>query len=67
MVDRPEVVGVAEIAELLGVSRQRVHQLVHEHTDFPSPLAELGAGRQKMKVWLRAEVEVWARRTGRLR
>lgn len=57
-----ELAGVAEIAELLGVTRQRVHQLA-KTPGFPKPLAELSAGA----IWDRAEVENWARATGRLR
>jgi predicted DNA-binding transcriptional regulator AlpA len=55
------LVGVAEVAELLGVSRQRVHKLA-ERDDFPAPVAILTAG----KVWDRDAVEKWARATGRL-
>lgn len=56
-----DLVGVAEIAELLGVTRQRVHQLMRS-PDFPAPVAELSAGR----IWNLDEVESWARQTGRL-
>ncbi len=56
-----ELVGVAEIAELLGMSRQRVHQLA-KRDDFPRPIAVLSAGA----VWERRDVEKWARQTGRL-
>ncbi len=56
-----ELVGVAEIADMLGVTRQRVHQLT-KTAEFPRPLAELSAG----VIWDRAEVERWARTTGRL-
>ena len=55
------LVGVAEIAELLGLTRQRVNQLAREE-GFPKPEAELTAGR----IWKRADVEAWAKRTGRL-
>lgn len=54
--------GLTEIAEMLGVSRQRIDQLAHTD-DFPEPVAELAAGR----IWERADVEAWARATGRLR
>jgi len=57
-----DLVGVAEIAEMLGVSRQRVHAMVKTLPDFPKPEAELSAG----KIWLRKPVEDWARRRGRL-
>ncbi len=56
-----ELVGAAEIAEMLGVSRQRVDQLA-QHDDFPKPAAVLATGR----IWERDDIERWARRTGRL-
>jgi len=49
------LVGVAEVAEMLGVSRQRVNQLVSDSPDFPPPESELSAGR----VWLRESIEAW--------
>ncbi len=53
-----ELVGVAEIAEMLGVSRQRVNQLVGSYADFPQPEAELSAGR----IWSRHAVKSWMAR-----
>jgi prophage regulatory protein len=41
-----DLMGAQEVAELLGVSRQRVHQLA-ERPDFPAPVAVLAAG----KIW----------------
>lgn len=62
--DRPPVVGVAEIAELLAVSQQRASQIT-ALPDFPEPLGRLKSG----PVWLRTSVEVfhrgWTRRPGR--
>lgn len=55
------LVGAFEIAGMLGVSRQRVHQLAVT-SGFPWPVADLASGR----VWKRQAVEEWARRTGRL-
>lgn len=54
------LVGAAEIAELLGISRQRVHQLA-TRDDFPKPIVRLSIGR----VWERDEILAWMRRTGR--
>lgn len=48
--------GAAEAAALLGVSRQQVHRLA-ARADFPEPLDTLATGR----VWLWAELELWAR------
>ena len=55
-----DVVGVPEIAQMLGVSRQRVYQLIDAYEDFPQPLATLAVGR----IWSRAAVEEWNRLHG---
>ena len=60
------LVGLSEIAKMLGVSRQRVGQLAQDHDDFPSPVADLASGR----IWETAAIETWAqahpvRRPGR--
>ena len=49
------LVGMTEIAQMLGVSRQRVAQIVASYDDFPAPEAELAAGR----IWSRTAVETW--------
>lgn len=54
------LVGTAEIATMLGVSRQRVHQLARR-ADFPAPEAVLSAGA----IWRREAIEQWIERTGR--
>jgi len=46
-----------EVAELLGVSKQRAHQIADE-PGFPNPVAEDGRGR----LWDRREVAAWAKR-----
>lgn len=51
-----DLVGTAEIADLLGVSRQRVHQLSGE-PGFPEPVASLSAGM----IWQKSDVVRWAR------
>lgn len=56
----PELVGATEIAELLGVTRQRVQQLAGL-PDFPEPVARLKMG----SVWRLDDVRAWAERTGR--
>jgi predicted DNA-binding transcriptional regulator AlpA len=64
MIDVEQLVGAAEIARLLGVSRQRVTQLTSRQ-DFPEPVAVLAMG----KVWLLDDVGAWIaerdRRLGR--
>src|SRR5258708_7141311 len=49
------LVGVSEIAMMLGVTRQRVTQ-VADTRDFPPPLADLASGR----IWDGKAVELWA-------
>ena len=48
------LVGLTEIADIFGVSRQRVGQLT-KRDDFPGPLGTTKAG----SVWLRARIEVY--------
>lgn len=55
------LVGVAEVSQMLGVSRQRVTQLA-KTKDFPTPAVSLAAG----PVWESASIEAWARATGRM-
>jgi len=62
LVDPAHLVGAAEIAERLGVTRpQVVHNWRQRYPDFPKPIAEL---RQAM-IWDWAEVREWASQTGR--
>ena len=49
------LVGMTEIGHMLGVSRQRVAQIVASYDDFPAPEAEIAAGR----IWSRTAVETW--------
>jgi predicted DNA-binding transcriptional regulator AlpA len=56
-----QLLGVTEVAALLGLTRQRVQQLTETDPDFPSPAAELARGR----VWERDDIVKWAKATGR--
>ena len=47
---------LVEIAERLGVSKQRTHQLADE-PGFPAPVERDGRGR----LWDRREIQSWAR------
>jgi len=51
------LVGLSEIATMLGVSRQRAGQIVRDYDDFPPPVAELASGR----IWETPAVEAWAK------
>lgn len=60
----PELLAATDVAELLGVSRQRVWQL-QERPEFPEPYVRLGSG----PVWTRPAIErfaeSWERKPGR--
>lgn len=56
----PQVVGFAELIDMLGVSKTRVAQLLGS-PDFPSPVAQLRMG----KVWSYADVAAWCKKHGR--
>lgn len=62
--DLPQLLGLAEIGKMLGVSRQRVGQLAQTPT-FPAPAAKLATG----PVWTLPAVERWSanwpRKSGR--
>ncbi|MFL6127774.1 MAG: helix-turn-helix transcriptional regulator [Mycobacteriales bacterium] len=60
----PELVGASEVGEMLGVSRQRVHQL-REHATFPAPLVEVAMGPLWDARAVEAFARAWSRRPGR--
>jgi hypothetical protein len=66
--DRPEpsLVGVSELAEMLGVSRQRASEL-QTRKGFPSPLANLASGPVWSETSLRRFIQGWKRKPGRPR
>jgi hypothetical protein len=62
-VDVTQLVGAAEIADRLKLSRaQVVHVWRGRHQDFPAPVYERG----RAILWNWPDIERWARRTGRL-
>jgi len=52
--------GRTELAEMLGVSRQRARQLT-ERPDFPAPVALMRRG----PIWRIEDLEQWAEAVGR--
>lgn len=51
-----ELAGLAEIAKMLGVTKRTVQRYI-ERADFPEPYEHLARGR----VWLRVDIEAWAK------
>lgn len=62
----PEVVGIAEIAALLGASKQRASALARSPR-FPRPFAELKAGPIWFLPNVQRFIEEWDRKPGRPR
>ncbi len=60
----PTLVGVREIADLLGVTKQRASELART-AGFPPPLTTLAAGPVWAETTVRKFVETWQRRPGR--
>jgi hypothetical protein len=65
--DLPDLVSGPEVAGILGVNRQRVHQLAHEHPQFPKPLYRLGVGSLWDRAAIKAFAAGWERKPGRPR
>ena len=61
MAEKLHLLGISEIAEMLGVTRQRVDKISRTDDDFPEPVAEIHAGR----IWRREAVVEWADAAGR--
>lgn len=63
----PDLVSGPEVAGMLSVTRQRVHQLAADNPAFPKPLYKLGVG----SLWTRSAIarfaEEWTRKPGRPR
>lgn len=63
--DFPPLASAADAAGILGVSRQRVHQLAASNTHFPAPVARVATG----PLWAVPAIEhferTWRRRPGR--
>lgn len=52
--------GISEVAEILGVSRQRA-DVLSRYEGFPAPVGRLKGGR----VWDLVQVRAWAKKDGR--
>lgn len=57
----PELVGLAEIAAILGVSKQRVRELAAQDDTFPQPVAELIGGA----IYVKSMIEEYKRQSTR--
>lgn len=55
------LVGPAEISELLGIDANTVNVWKARHPEFPAPVRRLRSG----DIWDRREIIAWATETGR--
>jgi chromosome partitioning protein len=55
-----ELLGMAEVAELLGVTKQVLSNWRSRETKFPEPVADLKSG----PVWSKSDIIQWAKETG---
>ena len=64
-VDVDQLIDSHAVAEILGLAQfNSVSGYQRRYPEMPRPVVDMGRGR--CKLWLRSEVELWARRTGRL-
>ena len=62
LIDPDDLVDAGDVAVLLGLaSRSVVSVYRSRYGNFPPPAIERG----QCRLWLRRDIEVWARRTGR--
>ena len=58
--DTDDLIDAHEVAEILGLSqRNSVSLYQRRYRDMPRPVVERGGGRTKL--WLRPEIQRWAR------
>ena len=63
-VSTEDLIDAAGIAELLGLAQRNTVSLYQRrYPDMPRPVLDLGSGRPRL--WLRPQIEEWARQTGR--
>src|SRR5258708_1562783 len=61
MADSVDLVGTAEVAELLGVTKQTLSNWRSRGSSFPPPIAELRSG----PVWKRDDIAAWGKSVGK--
>jgi predicted DNA-binding transcriptional regulator AlpA len=61
-VDPADLIDNHEVAEIIGISSSKgVSVYRRRYSDFPEPLVQ----KRQTVLWLREEIEAWARRHGR--
>jgi glutathione-regulated potassium-efflux system ancillary protein KefG len=64
-VDVSDLIDADAVAQLLGLAqRNTVSGYQRRYPEMPRPVVNMGRGR--CKLWLRSDVQAWAKSTGRL-
>lgn len=58
-----DIASAVELADMLGVRQSAIYEWRTRHASFPEPITVLG---EKMLIWSKESVRVWAVQTGRL-
>jgi len=59
----PDLAGLTDVADLVGVSRQNLRKLMLTHADFPAPV-HAGSGSGNVSLWHLADVLQWLQPRG---
>ncbi|MHB8463847.1 MAG: hypothetical protein ACYDH6_08695 [Acidimicrobiales bacterium] len=60
-----ELIDSEGVAEIIGLAGRRVVSVYQRrYPDMPRPVVDFGENR--VKLWLRPDIEAWAQQTGRL-
>ena len=58
MVNTEDLIGAADVAEILGLSHHNsVTTYLRRYPDFPRPIVDLS--RSRIRLWRRQEIEDW--------
>jgi len=61
-----DLIGAAEVAQILGLSHHNsVTTYLRRYEDFPKPVVDLSKSR--VRLWLRPDIQEWARKSSRSR
>jgi len=66
VVDTDDLIDANEVAAILGLAnRETVSAYLKTYPDMPRPVLEFGP--RHPRLWIRQEIEAWAKKTGRPR
>lgn len=60
MVNTYDLINATEVADMMGLTRQRVVQLSAERDDFPTPVYD----ERRTRLWRRDDIRQWGQDNG---